>query len=151
MMSPELTVFLVSMSPIVELRGAIPLALNVYGLPLWSAYLLSVLGNFIPLVGIVVLARPISRFLSSRSSFFERFFSWLFSQARKKTEKLSRLGKNLTVIILTALPIPFVGGWTGALAAFILEIPLKRALVLLAIGVVLAGLIVTGLTIIYLV
>ena len=55
------------------------------------------------------------------------------------------------MIILTALPIPFVGGWTGALAAFVLEIPLKRALVLLAIGVALAGLMVTGLTIIYLV
>lgn len=151
MTSPELTVFLVAMSPIVELRGAIPLALNVYHLSYWSAYLLSVSGNFIPLAGIVILARPISQFLSSQSSFFERFFSWLFSRARKKTGKLSRLGKNLTVVILTALPIPFVGGWTGALAAFVLEISLKRALVLLAIGVSLAGLIVTGLTIIYLV
>jgi uncharacterized membrane protein len=148
MMSPELTVFLVAMSPIIELRGAIPLALNVYGLPLWSAYLLSVSGNFIPLAGIVVLSRPISQFLSSRSSFFKEFFSWLFSQARKKTEKLSRLGKSLTVVILTALPIPFVGGWTGALAAFVLEIPPKRSLVLLLAGVSLAGIIVTGLTVI---
>lgn len=151
MMPPELTVFLVAMSPIVELRGAIPLALNVYHLSYWSAYLLSVSGNFIPLAGIVVLARPISQFLSARSRLFERFFFWLFSQARKKAEKLSRLGKSLTVVILTALPIPFVGGWTGALAAFALEIPLKRALVSLAIGVALAGLIVTGLTIIYLI
>jgi uncharacterized membrane protein len=149
MISPELTVFLVAMSPIIELRGAIPLALNVYGLPLWSAYLLSVSGNFIPLAGIVVLARPVSQFLSARSFLFERFFSWLFSQARNKTDKLSRLGRDLTVIILTALPIPFVGGWTGALAAFVLEIPLKRALVLLSTGVALAGLIVTGLTVIF--
>ncbi|MDP2927096.1 MAG: small multi-drug export protein [bacterium] len=147
-MSPELTVFLVAMSPIVELRGAIPLALNVYHLSYWWSYLLSVSGNFIPLAGIVVLARPISQFLSSRSSFFERLFSWLFSQTRKKTEKLSWLGKGLTVVILTALPIPFVGGWTGALAAFVLEIPLKRALVLLAIGVALAGVIVMTLTLV---
>ncbi|OHA62332.1 MAG: hypothetical protein A2117_00540 [Candidatus Wildermuthbacteria bacterium GWA2_46_15] len=148
-MIPELKVFLVAMSPIVELRGAIPLALGVYHLPLWSAYLLSVSGNFIPLVGIMVLARPVSQFLSARSFLFEKLFFWLFSQARKKTEKLSRLGRDLTVVILTALPIPFVGGWTGALAAFVLEIPLKRALVLLSMGVALAGAIVMTLTLVF--
>ncbi|MBI4359335.1 MAG: small multi-drug export protein [Candidatus Nealsonbacteria bacterium] len=148
-MSPELTVFLVAMSPVVELRGAIPLAVNVYHLSYALGYFLSVSGNFIPLAGIVILARPISRFLSARSSFFERFFAGLFSQTERKTQKLNRLGRDLTVFTLTALPIPFIGGWTGALAAFVLEVPRKRALLLLAGGVALAGAIVTALTLVF--
>ena len=146
-MCQELTVFLVAMSPIVELRGAIPLALKIYNLPLWEAYILSVGGNLIPLLGIVVLGKPIAEFLSKRCSCFKAFFDWLFLKVGKKANLLlGKAGRDLTVLILTALPIPFVGGWTGAIAAFLLQVPAKRASFLVSLGAIISGIIVSLLT-----
>ena len=142
----ELKTFLVAMSPIIELRGAIPLAYGVYKMPIWSAYLFSVVGNIVPLIGIVVLAKPISQWLSERFNFFKKFFDWLFLKVSKKTEKLGILGKNLIVVVLTAIPIPFIGGWTGALANFILEIPAKKGIILVSLGAMISGIIVSLLT-----
>lgn len=142
-MIPELKVFLVAMSPVIELRGAIPLAVKVYNLPLWEAYILSVVGNLVPLWGIVVLGRPIANALSKQCQCFKRFFDWLFFKiGRKANLLLGHFGRDLTVIVLTALPIPFVGGWTGAIAAFLLEVPAKKAVWLVAIGAMISGLIV---------
>ena len=142
----ELKTFLVAMSPIVELRGAIPLAYGVYKMPIWSAYLFSVAGNIVPLIGIIILARPISQWLSERFNFFKKFFDWLFLKVSKKTEKLGILGKDLIVVVLTAIPVPLVGGWTGALASFILEIPAKRGIILVSLGAMTSGIIVSLLT-----
>ena len=145
-MISELKTFLIAMSPIVELRGAIPLAYGVYNMSIWSAYLFSVAGNIVPLIGIVVLAKPISQWLSNRFIFFKKFFDWLFLKVIKKTKKLGILGKDLIVVVLTAIPIPLVGGWTGALANFILEIPAKRGIILVSLGAMISGFIVSLLT-----
>lgn len=148
-MPAELLVFLVAASPIVELRGAIPLALKVYHLPVWSAYFFSVAGNLVPLLGIVFLGRPISDFLSVRLIWLKRFFDWLFAKVRSKTQRLNSLGKEATVLFLTALPVPFVGGWTGAIAAFLLEVAPARAGLAVTAGAMISGLIVTILTFIF--
>jgi len=145
-MISELKTFLIAMSPIVELRGAIPLAYGVYNMSIWSAYLFSVAGNIVPLIGIVVLAKPISQWLSNRFIFFKKFFNWLFLKVIKKTKKLGILGKDLIVVVLTAIPIPLVGGWTGALANFILEIPAKRGIILVSLVAMISGFIVSLLT-----
>lgn len=142
----ELKVFLIAMSPIVELRGAIPVALSSYGLSIWSAYFFSVSGNLVPLIFIVVFGKPVSDWLSGKFLFFKRFFNWLFLKVREKTEKLGNLGKDLTVITLTAIPIPFIGGWTGAIAAFLLQVPAKRASFLVSLGAIISGIIVSLLT-----
>ena len=135
------------MSPIVELRGAIPLALKIYNLPLWEAYILSVGGNLIPLLGIVVLGKPIAEFLSKSCSCFKKFFDWLFLKVGKKANLLlGKVGCDLTVLILTAIPIPFIGGWTGAIAAFLLQVPAKRASFLVSLGAIISGIVVSFLT-----
>ncbi|MDP3093459.1 MAG: small multi-drug export protein [bacterium] len=142
-MIPEIKVFLVAMSPIVELRGAIPLALKVYGLSLWEAYILSVAGNLVPLLGIVIFGRPIAKFLSRMHPSFQKFFDWLFNAVGKKASVLlGKIGSDLTVLVLTALPIPFVGGWTGAIAAMLLDVPKKRGAILVVLGAMISGLIV---------
>ena len=141
-MPPELSTFLIAMSPIVELRGAIPVAIAVYHLPVWSAYLFSVLGNLVPLTLIVLLGEPVSKFISKKIHFLGRALELLFVHTRKTQQsKFEKLGKNLAVIILVATPIPFVGGWTGAIG-----VPLKRALPLVVTGSFLAGAIVTTIT-----
>ncbi len=144
----ELKVILVAMSPIVELRGAIPLAIKVYGLPVWLSYLLSVAGNLVSLLGIVWLGRPIADFFSKRYSCFKIFFDWLFEKVGKKANLLlGKIGASLTVLVLTALPIPFIGGWTGALAAILLDTPKPKAMILVFWGAAISGLIVTLLSI----
>ncbi len=143
-MIPELKTFLIAMSPIVELRGAIPIALGVYKLPIWSAYFFSVLGNLVPLVLIIWLLDPISKFLSSRFYFLNRLFFWFFAHTRSANQsKIEKWGKNLAVVILVATPIPFVGGWTGAIAAFVFGLSFKKSLPLVIIGCLVAGIIVT--------
>lgn len=146
-MIPEIKTFLIAMSPIIELRGSIPIALQIYKLPLWSAYLFSVLGNLVPLILIVGLLGPVSKFLSGKSHICSRFFNWLFSYTRRKHQtKFEKWGKNLAVVILVAIPIPFIGGWTGAIAAFVFGIQFKKALPLVIAGSLLAGIIVSALT-----
>ena len=146
-MIPEIKTFLIAMSPIIELRGSIPIALTVYRLPIWSAYLFSVLGNLVPLILIISVLNPISKILSEKIYFFNRFFNWLFSHTRRADLSLfEKWGEKLAVIILVAIPIPFIGGWTGAICAFVFGIPFKKALPLVTIGCLIAGVIVTLLT-----
>lgn len=146
-MPPELLTFLIAMSPIVELRGAIPIAISVYHLPVWSAYLFSVLGNLVPLTLIILLGDPVSKFISKKVRFIGKLLEWLFLHTRKAQQsKFDKLGKNLAVVILVATPIPFVGGWTGAIAAFVFGVPPKKAVPLVFMGSLLAGVIVTLLT-----
>jgi uncharacterized membrane protein len=145
--SKELITFLLAILPVTELRLSIPIALEVFHLPVWSAYLFSVLGNLVPLILIISILDPISKFLSSRFYLFNRFFIWLFAHTRSAHQsKFEKWGKNLAVIILVATPIPFIGGWTGAIAAFVFGISFKKALPLVIAGSLLAGMIVTILT-----
>ena len=146
-MAPEIQTFLLAMTPVGELRVSIPIAITIYHLPVWSAYLFSVLGNLVPLILIISVLEPISKFLSRWLHFFNQFFNWLFSHTRfAHQSKFEKLGKNLAVIILVATPIPFIGGWTGAIAAFVFGIPFKKALPLVIVGCLLAGIIVTLIT-----
>ncbi|MDO8265112.1 MAG: small multi-drug export protein [Candidatus Parcubacteria bacterium] len=147
MIPPEIVVFLIAMSPIIELRGAIPIALKIYHLPLWSAYLFSVLGNLVPLILIILFLDPVSRFFSEKSHLLKKFIDWIFIRVRRKSQtRIKNLGEDLAVIALIATPIPFVGGWTGAILAFIFGMSFKRALPLVITGAFLAGAIVVILT-----
>ncbi|KKT17837.1 MAG: hypothetical protein A2922_02175 [Candidatus Nealsonbacteria bacterium RIFCSPLOWO2_01_FULL_43_36] len=142
-MLAELKVFLIALSPIFELRGSIPIALGVFHLPVWSAFLISVIGNILPVVFILSLLESVSGYLSRHVRFFDRFFTWLFERTRRKHAKTFEQGKALALMIFVAIPLPFTGAWTGALCAFVFGIPFKRALMSIAGGVVIAGIIVT--------
>ncbi len=142
-MIAELKVFLIAMSPIFELRGSIPMALGVLHLPVWSAFLISVIGNILPIVFILLGLESVSGYLSRHSRLFSRFFTWLFERTRKKHAKTFERGKDLALMIFVAIPVPFTGAWTGALCAFVFGIPFKRAFLAIAGGVAIAGVIVT--------
>lgn len=146
-MSSEIIVLLISMLPISELRGAIPLALIVYEMPIWSAFLLAILGNLVPVILIIwFLNLLINKFLIHRIYIFNRFFAWLFQRTQRKYSKKFERWRDLALVILVAIPLPFTGAWTGALAAFVFGIPIKRAFPLIALGVLIAGIIVTTIT-----
>ena len=135
------------MLPITELRATIPLALIVYEMPVWSAFLLAILGNLIPVILIIwFLNLLINKFLIHQIYIFNRFFSWLFERTQRKYSKKFERWRDLALVILVAIPLPFTGAWTGALAAFVFGIPIKRAFPLIALGVLIAGIIVTTIT-----
>ncbi|OGI26905.1 MAG: hypothetical protein A2359_01895 [Candidatus Moranbacteria bacterium RIFOXYB1_FULL_43_19] len=144
---PELATFLIAMVPISELRASIPIAIKIYELPVWSAYLWSVLGNLVPMILIVLVIAPVADFLSRHIKFFQKFFEWLFRHTRHRGEKKFEKWGEFAVFILTAIPIPLLGGWTGPLAAFVFNIKLKKSIPLVILGCMAAGVIVTGLTI----
>lgn len=135
----ELATFLIAAIPVTELRAAIPVAYKVYNLsPFWS-WFWSVAGTYGAMVLIVLLLNPIANFLSKHVGFFRKFFNWLFEHTRKRTNhKFEKFG-SWAVFILAAIPIPFLGGMTGALAAFLFGVPIRRSLPLLLLGTMLSG------------
>ncbi|MCK4454009.1 small multi-drug export protein [Candidatus Parcubacteria bacterium] len=139
----ELKTFLLAMTPIGELRASIPYALEVYDLSLWSAYFFSVIGNLVPAIFLLWLLGPISQYLSHHFYSFNRFFAWLFERNRKNHQKKFEHWKELALVILVAIPLPFTGAWTGSICAFIFRIPFKIALPLIFIGILIAGILVT--------
>jgi len=140
----EIIILLISILPIFELRGAIPIAIGVYNMSVFSAFFWAVLGNIIPVIFILLgLDLLINKFLIHRIYFFNRFFSWLFERTRKKHSKKFERFEELALILLVAIPLPFTGAWTGALAAFVFGIPVKKAFLLITLGVLIAGIVVS--------
>ena len=138
----ELCVLFCSMIPIIELRGAIPMA-AVFGLPWWQAYLLSVLGNMIPVPFILLFINTIIKWMSnSRVKFFNKFANWLLAKAEKNREKIEKYS-FWGVCLFVAIPLPVTGAWTGSLVAATIGMKFWKALLSTFIGVLIAGLIVT--------
>ena len=142
-MIPEIKTLLIAMSPFFELRGSIPIALGVYHLPVFAAFWLSIIGNLVPVIFILWLLEAVAKFLSKYFYFFNRFFAWLFERTRKNHENKFKKWQEFALVVLVAIPLPFTGAWTGSLCAFVFGIPWKKAFLLIALGVVIAGLIVT--------
>jgi uncharacterized membrane protein len=143
----ELATFLIALIPVTELRAALPIAVKVYKLSAFSAWFFSVAGTYAAMVMIVFFLDPVANFLSKYIPIFRKFFTWLFEHTRKRTgSKMEKYGE-WAIFILSATPVPFVGGLTGALAAFVFGVPKKKSLPLLLFGTMVSGGIVLLLTI----
>lgn len=141
---PELGTLLIGMIPIAELRGAIPVALVNFALPVWSAFLWAVIGNIIPVIFLLKYLEPLARWLSKHNRLFERFFNWLFARTRRKfSSSAQKYGLFLALMLFVAVPLPVTGAWTGSVAAFLFGMPFRRALFAILLGVLIAGIIVT--------
>ena len=145
-LSPELATFIISMLPVSELRGAIPIAIGVYNLNPVEVYFLAVVGNIIPVIFILKYLDSISKYLMSRCELFNKFFTYLFERTRKKHNGKFEKWGALALITFVAIPLPITGGWSGAVAAFVFGIPFKKALPLIFSGIMIAGVIVMGLS-----
>lgn len=141
-MKDILLTFLVAMVPVVELRGAIPFGV-VRGLNIWTAILASVLGNLVPVPFIILFIRRIFAWMRAHMPKLDGLVTRMEKKAEKNraaVEKYAFWG----LAILVAIPLPGTGAWTGALVAAMMEMRLKRAFPAIAIGVVIAGVIVSG-------
>ncbi|UCD20475.1 MAG: small multi-drug export protein [candidate division WOR-3 bacterium] len=141
-MTPELAVFLTSMLPIVELRGALPLAINLLDITWPKAFAIAYLGNIIPVPFILLLLNPAVKLLSKIRP-FRKFFDWLFERTRKKSNKVIERYEEIGLMAFVAIPLPGTGAWTGALIAFLFGLDFKKSLLVIGIGVFIAGVIVT--------
>jgi len=140
--SPELAVFITSMLPIIELRGALPMAINLFKIPWFKAFLISYIGNLVPVPLILWLLKPIVK-LISKIPIFDRFFKWLFERTRRKGDKVITKYEEIGLLAFVAIPLPGTGAWTGALIAFLFGLDFKKSLLVISLGVLIAGVIVT--------
>ena len=138
----ELCVFFCSMIPIIELRGAIPLGAAL-GVPFWQTYLISVIGNILPVPFILLFIKGFIGWCSKCPiRFLNKLANWLLEKVEKhrgKVEKYAFWGLTLFV----AIPVPGTGAWTGSLVAALIDMKFSRALLSALIGVLLAGVIMT--------
>lgn len=147
MLKNYLLIFLISMVPIIELRGAIPIGLGM-GLPVLPTYLLCVLGNMIPVPFIYLFAR---KFLiwGYHKPLIGPICRFCINKGEKGGRALeAKAGKGMTVALLlfVGIPLPGTGAWTGSLIAAMLEMRVKEAFPPIALGVVTAGIIVAVVT-----
>jgi len=136
----EYAVMIVGALPISELRGAIPLALY-WGMPIGKAFLLSVLGNIIPIVPFLFLLEPISTRLR-KFRIWSRFFDWVFERTKKRADTVQKY-EALGLAIFVAIPLPMTGAWSGVIAASLFKIRFRYAFIAIVAGVVGAGIIVS--------
>lgn len=135
---------LVSMAPVVELRGGIPIGVGL-GLPLWEAYLAAVIGNMIPVPFIIVFIRRIFKWMRAKIPPLGRLIEKLENKAHLKGQMVRKY-KYLGLVILVAIPLPGTGAWTGALAAAFLDMRLRDAVPSIFLGVLIAGAAISALT-----
>jgi len=141
-----LTVILIAMLPIAELRLSIPIAILGFGFDPVTAYLLSVLGNMIPVIPLLLFLEPVSNYLR-RWYVWDVFFTWLFKRTHNKHNARFEKYGTYALAMFVGVPLPVTGAWTGCAAAFVFGIKFKHSLVAVLGGVLLAGLIVTVLTV----
>lgn len=137
-----LIVFLISMVPLIELRGAIPYAVG-FKLPLLPSYIIAILGNMLPVPFIFFFARKILEWGKDKK-LTKKFFTSCLEKGNKGGKKLQeKAGRNvyLALFLFVGIPLPGTGAWTGTLAASLLNLDFKKSVLAIMGGVVLAGII----------
>lgn len=140
----EFLIILTAALPISELRGAIPLGL-IMNIPLFKTFLLAIMGNLIPVIPLLFLFRPVSELLR-RQVIFKRFFDWYLNKTKERAKIIEKF-QALGLAIFVAIPLPFTGAWTGAIAASLFGLRFRYAFLAIMLGVVLAGIIVAILSV----
>ena len=142
MIGKYLWVFLISMVPIIELRGAIPVAVGM-GLPLIPSYIICSIGNMLPVPFIYFFARKVLIWGADKPV-IGKFFTFCLEKGEKGGKKLqAKAGRGLFVALLlfVGIPLPGTGAWTGTLAASLLDMDFKSSVIAVMCGVLLAGVI----------
>ena len=142
MLKKYLWVFFISMVPVIELRGAIPVSQG-FGLPLLQSYIIAVLGNMLPVPFIYLFARKILVWGADKPV-IGKPFTWCLKKGEKGGKALEEKAGNglfIALMLFVAIPLPGTGAWTGTLAASILDMKFKQSVIAVMFGVLIAGVI----------
>lgn len=143
-----LKALIISMIPVIELRGGLPIATEVYGLNYWLALTVCVIGNLIPVPFIIIFIKKIFAWMRRVFPRLDGLVTRLEQRAEKKGETVQKYA-FWGLFILVAIPLPGTGAWTGALVAAMLEMDLKRAFPAILLGVLGAAAIVSVLILVF--
>ncbi len=144
MLKKYLIVFLVSMVPIIELRGAVPIGTGM-DLPWHWCLVVSIIGNMLPVPFIFLFARKVLVW-GSNKPVIGKFFTWCLEKGEsggKKLEEKAGKGIYAALLLFVGIPLPGTGAWTGTLAASMLNLNFKKSTIAVSLGVLLAGIIMT--------
>ena len=133
--------FVISMVPVIELRGAIPLGV-LNGLDVGTAMVVSMIGNLVPVPFIIIFIRKIFKWMQTKSETLAKIVHKMEEKADRKKDQFLKY-EFWGLLLLVAIPLPGTGAWTGALVAAMLDMKLTRAFPAIAVGVLTAGIIVT--------
>lgn len=136
-------IFFISMVPIVELRGAVPAGLAM-GLPVIPTYIVSVIGNMLPVPVILLFAKAVLLWCTKLPGGLGRFFMKIYDKGVKAGEKMqAKAGRGIywALFLFVAIPLPGTGAWTGCLIATLLQMKLRPAFCCISLGVLTAGII----------
>ena len=142
-----LIVFLVSMVPLIELRGAIPYGV-MFGLPLWQTFLIAIVGNMLPVPIIFFFARRVLEWGADKP-LIGKIFTFFLEKGHRGGAKLqAKAGRGLywALLLFVGIPLPGTGAWTGTLAASLLDMDFKKSVAACMGGVLLAGFIMGALS-----
>ncbi len=139
-----LATLIISMIPVIELRGAIPIGVSL-GLSHAEAMGISIIGNMLPVPFIILFIRPIFRWMTRKSGKLARLAEKLEAKAEGKWDKIHRY-QFFALTIFVAIPLPGTGAWSGALIAAVMNMRLRNALPSILLGVLIAGILVSGIT-----
>jgi uncharacterized membrane protein len=140
-LSEQLIVLILAALPVVELRGSLPVAMDIFRMPWYQSMALSIIGNLLPVPFLLLFYDSLAR-LVSRTNTGKRFIEWLYKRTRRQTGVIEKY-KHVGLIIFVAIPLPGTGAWTASIAAHLLGMRFKNALLDITIGVIGAGVIVT--------
>ena len=146
-MKKYLIVFLISMVPLIELRGAIPYAVG-FGLPIVPSILVAMVGNMLPVPFIFLFARKVLEWGKDKK-YIGKFFTWCLEKGEQGGRKLeAKAGRGLywALLLFVGIPIPGTGAWTGTLAASILDMDFKKSVIYILLGLLLAAAIMLALS-----
>ena len=144
--SHDLLIVAISALPVVELRGALPIAINLFHMPWYRALFLAIIGNLLP-VPILLLFLDSLAGVVSRVAIGRRLVNWVFEHTRRRGESIERYEK-IGLMLFVAIPLPITGAWTGSIVAFLLGLKFRYSILSIMAGVVIAGAIVTSLCLI---
>lgn len=137
--SKETAVFILSMIPISELRGAIPLGIGL-GIDPWKCYFISICGNILVVPILLIIFRPVIRYIA-RTKLLRKTAGKIVKKIDKNAKKVMRY-ELLGLFLLVAVPLPTTGAWTGCGVASFLKLDYKKSLAFISLGIMTAGLIV---------
>jgi len=141
----EAIVVIISVLPVIELRGALTVGINLFHLPWYQALYLTIIGNMLPVPFLLLFFESLVRVIS-RTEMGKRLVDWVLKRIRRHTGLIEKY-EPIGLMLFVAIPLPGTGAWTGSMAAFLLGLKFTHAFLTIAAGVIIAGAVVTALSV----
>ncbi|MEN3013797.1 MAG: small multi-drug export protein [Endomicrobiia bacterium] len=136
----EIIVFILSILPVSELRGAIPVGVGIYKLSITKTFLIAIIGNFSFVIPFLLFLNTLHKYFM-KISWYRNFFNWWLSKVKTKAKNIEKY-EYIGLTLFVGIPLPMTGAWSGCLASYILGLNLWKSTIAIFLGILFAGIIV---------